>query len=126
MYDLKWKRNTFSMELDVAVLAPPNTPNNQVFEKHLVAYNVLRGTTQNAITPKKADSKALLHGWWKYWRQQGTRFLQGEPSKMKDHDLQKIFDIYILQAYSVAFYLKCKMAFHLECTNCRSHREESV
>jgi hypothetical protein len=39
------------------------------------------------------DSKAL-HGWWKYWRQQGTHFLQGEPSKIKDHDLQKIFDLY--------------------------------
>jgi hypothetical protein len=54
--------------------SPPPNP-NQVFEKHLVSYNVLRGT-RNAITPKKADSKAL-HGWWNYWRQQGKHFLQG-------------------------------------------------
>jgi hypothetical protein len=97
MYDLlKWKHNTFSMELDFAVHPHPPTP-NQVFEKHLVAYHVLRGT-RNAITPKKADSKALLHGWSKYWRHQGTQFLQGEPRKMKVHDLQNIFDLYIMQA----------------------------
>jgi hypothetical protein len=54
--------NTFSMELDFAV-PPPPTP-NQVFEKHLVSYNVLCGT-RNAITPKNANNKAL-HGWWKF------------------------------------------------------------
>jgi hypothetical protein len=29
---------------------------------------------------------------------------------------------YILQAYLVAFYLKCKMAFHLECMSCQLSR----
>jgi hypothetical protein len=62
-----------------------------VFENHLVSYNVLRGT-RNSITPKKADSKAL-HGWWKYWSQQGKRFLQGGGRKIKDHNLQKIFNL---------------------------------
>jgi hypothetical protein len=77
--------------------SPPPTP-NQVFEKHLVAYNVLRGT-RNVITPKKADSKAL-HGWWKYWRHQGKQFLQGGSSKIKDRDLQKIFDLYSAGIFS--------------------------
>jgi hypothetical protein len=58
----------------------------------------LRGT-RNAITPKKADNKAL-HGWWKYWRQQGKQFLQGGPGKIKDHDLQKIFDLYYAGVFS--------------------------
>jgi hypothetical protein len=40
--------------------SPLPTP-NQVFEKHLVSYNALRGT-RNEITPKKADSRAL-RGW---------------------------------------------------------------
>jgi hypothetical protein len=64
----------------------------------MLAYNVLRGT-RNAITPKKADSKDL-HGWWKYWRQQGKQFLLGEPSKIKDHDLQKLFDLYAAGIFS--------------------------
>jgi hypothetical protein len=63
-----------------------------VFEKHLVSYNVLR-ETRNSIIPKKADSKAL-RVWWKYWQQQVKHFLQGCPSKIKDHDLQKIFDLH--------------------------------
>jgi hypothetical protein len=54
--------------------SPPPTP-NQVFKKHLVSYNALRGT-RNAFTPKKVNNKAL-HGWWKYWRQQGKFFLRG-------------------------------------------------
>jgi hypothetical protein len=87
-YDVKWKHLLNGIGV---CSSPPPTP-NQVFEKQLVASNVLCGTW-NAITPKKSNSKAL-HGWWKYWRQQGKHFLQGEPSKIKDHDLQKIFDLY--------------------------------
>jgi hypothetical protein len=84
--DLRW-------ELPTSMTSP-----TQVFEKHLVAYNILRGT-RNVITPKKADSKAL-HGWWKYWRQQGKQFLQGDPGKIKDHNLQKIFDLYSAGIFS--------------------------
>jgi hypothetical protein len=92
------------MELDFAVHPHPLT-HNQVFKKHMVAYNVLR-RTRNAITPKKADSKAL-HGWWKYWRQKGKQFLQGEPSKIKYHDLQKIFDLYSAGIFSdISFKMK--------------------
>jgi hypothetical protein len=80
----------------VATTLPP-TP-NQVFEKHMLAYNVLCGT-QNAITPKKADIKDL-HGWWKYWRQQGNQFFLGGPSKIKDHDLQKLFYLYAACIFS--------------------------
>jgi hypothetical protein len=76
-----------------------------VFKKVLVSYNVLCGT-RNAITPKKADTKAL-HGWWKYWRQQGKQFFQGEPRKIKDHDLQKIFDLYSAGIFSgISFEMK--------------------
>jgi hypothetical protein len=64
----------------------------------MVSYNALRGT-QNVITPKKADNKAL-HGWWKYWRQQGKHFLQGKSSKLKDHNWQKIFDVYYAGIFS--------------------------
>jgi hypothetical protein len=70
-YDLKWKHLLNGTGF---CSSPPPTP-NQMFEKHLVAYNVLRGTW-NAITPKKADIKAL-NGWWKYWRQQGKHFFAG-------------------------------------------------
>jgi hypothetical protein len=93
-YDQKWKHLLNGIGF---CSSPPPTP-NQVFEKHLVSYNVLRGT-RNAITPKKADKKAI-HGWCKYWRQQGKQFLQGEPSKIKDHDLQKIFDLYSAGIFS--------------------------
>jgi hypothetical protein len=93
-YDVKWKHLLNGIRF---CSSPPPTP-NQVFEKHLLAYNVLRGT-RNTITPKKADSKDL-HGWWKYWRQQGKQFLLGEPSKIKDHDLQKIFDLYSAGIFS--------------------------
>jgi hypothetical protein len=64
----------------------------------MVSYNALRGT-QNAITPKKSDNKAL-HGWWKYWRQQGKQFVQGGSSKIKYHDWQKIFDLYSAGIFS--------------------------
>jgi hypothetical protein len=87
-YDHKWKHLLSGIGY---CSSPPPTP-NQVFEKHLVSYNVLH-RTRNAITPKKANSKAL-HGCRKYWRQQGKQFLQGEPSKIKEHYLQKIFDLY--------------------------------
>jgi hypothetical protein len=60
-YDQKWKHLLNEIGF---CSSPPPTP-NQVFEKHLVSYNVLRGT-RNAFTPKKADSKVLC-GWWKYW-----------------------------------------------------------
>jgi hypothetical protein len=93
-YDHKWKRLLNGIGV---FSSPPPTP-TQVFEKHLVSYTVLRGTW-NAITPKKADSKAL-HGWWKYWRQQGKQFVQGGGSKIKDHDFQKIFVIYSAGIFS--------------------------
>jgi hypothetical protein len=93
-YDQKWKHLLNGTGF---CCSPPPTP-NQVFEKHFVSYNVLRGT-RNAITPKKADNKAL-YGWWKYWRQQGKQFLQGGGSKIKDHDLQKIFDLYSAGIFS--------------------------
>jgi hypothetical protein len=93
-YDVKWKHLLNGIGF---CSTPPPTP-NQVFDKHMLAYNVLRGT-QNAITPKKADSKDL-HGWWKYWRQQGKQCLMGEPSKIKDHDLQKLFDLYSADIFS--------------------------
>jgi hypothetical protein len=64
----------------------------------LVSYNVLRGTW-NAITTKKANSKAL-DGWWKYGRQQGKQFLSEGASKIKDLDLQKIFDLYSAGIFS--------------------------
>jgi hypothetical protein len=60
-YDVKWKHLLNGIGF---CSTPPPTP-SQVFEKHMLTYNVLRGT-RNAITPKKADSKDL-HGWWKYW-----------------------------------------------------------
>jgi hypothetical protein len=85
------------MELAFAVHPNSHTP-NQVFENHVVSYNPLWGI-RNAITPKKDDSKAL-HGWLKYWRQQGKHVLQGESSKIKDHDLQKIFDLYYAGIFS--------------------------
>jgi hypothetical protein len=93
-YDVKWKHLLNGIGF---CSSPPPNP-NQVFEKHLVAYNVLC-ETRNATTPKKADIKAL-YGWWKYWRQQGKQFLQGEPSKIKDHGLQKIFDSYYAGIFS--------------------------
>jgi hypothetical protein len=93
-HDVKWKHLLNGIGF---CSSPPPTP-NQVFEKHLLAYNVICGT-RNAITPKKADSKDL-HGWWKYWRQQRKHFLSGEPRKIKDHDLQKIFDLYSAGIFS--------------------------
>jgi hypothetical protein len=87
------------MELVFAVHSPP-TP-NQVFEKHLVLYNTLRGT-RNTITPRKAKNKAL-HGWRKYWRQQGNFFAGGgqqKTSKIKDQDWKKIFDLYSAGIFS--------------------------
>jgi hypothetical protein len=109
-YDHKWKHLLNGIGFCSSL---PPTP-NQVFEKHLVSYNVLRGT-QNAITRKKSDSKAL-HGWWKDVRQQGKQFLEGGAAKSKTTICRK-YSIYILQAYSAVFHLKCKMAFYLECTN---------
>jgi hypothetical protein len=82
-------------------------------------HNSLRGT-RNAITPKKADNKAL-RGWWKYWRQQGKRFLQGESRKIKDHDWQKIFELYYAVIFSgISFQMQ--MAFHPECISCQLPR----
>jgi hypothetical protein len=89
-------------ELNWRLLFTPTHP-NQVFENHIVSYNAPHGTW-NAITLKKADNKDM-YGWWTYWRHQDKHFLQGESRKIKDNDWQ---NIYILQAYSVAFYLKCK------------------
>jgi hypothetical protein len=69
-----------------------------VFKNQLVSYNSLRGT-QNAITPKKAENKAL-QGWWEYWRQQGKQCLLGESSKIKDRDWQKLFVSYSAGIFS--------------------------
>jgi hypothetical protein len=113
--DQKWKHLLNGIRF---CSSPPPT-HSQVFEKQLVSYNVLR-RTRNAITPNKSYNKAL-HGWWKYWQQQGKQFLQG-GGESKTMICRK-YSIYILQAYSAAIHLKCKMAFHLECTNCKSHRE---
>jgi hypothetical protein len=93
-YDQTWKHLLNGIGF---CSSPPPTP-NQVFEKHLVSYNVL-SRTGNAITPKETDNRAL-HGWWKYWRQQGKQFLQGGGRKIKDHHLQKIFDLYSAGIFS--------------------------
>jgi hypothetical protein len=53
-YDPKWKQLLNGI---VFCCSPPPTP-NQVFEKHMVSYNALHGT-HNALTPKKADNKAM-------------------------------------------------------------------
>ena len=93
-YDPKRKQLLNGIEFSCA---HPPTPND-VFQKQLASYNVLRGY-RNAITPKKSDNKAL-HGWCKYWRQQGKQFLQRESSKIKDHDLQKLFELYYADIFS--------------------------
>jgi hypothetical protein len=46
-------------------------------------------------------------------------FCRGGGSKIKDHNLQKLFALYSAGIFN----LKCKMAFHLECTNCKLHKE---
>jgi hypothetical protein len=73
-------------------------PEPDVFKHHMASYNALRGT-RNTITLKKADNKAL-HGWWKYWRQQGKQFLLGVSSKTKDKDWQKLFVLYSAGIFS--------------------------
>jgi hypothetical protein len=93
-YNPKWKH----LINGIGFCSSPPLTLNQVFEKHVVSYNVLRGT-RNSIMPKKADNKAL-HGWWKYWRQQGKQFLQGEASKIKDQNWQKIYDLYSAEIFS--------------------------
>jgi hypothetical protein len=105
-----------STEWNWCLLSP--TP-KQVFENHMASYNALRGTW-NAITPKKADNKAL-HGWWKYWRQQGKHFLLGAPAKSK-MKIGRNYSFYIQQAYLVVCPSKCKMAFHPECMSCQLSR----
>jgi hypothetical protein len=94
-YDPKWKH--LLNRIGVCCSPPPTL--DQVFENHMVSYNALCGT-QNAITPKKADTK-VLHGWWKYWRQQGKQVMLGESSKIKDQDWQKLFVLYSAVIFSV-------------------------
>jgi hypothetical protein len=53
-YDQKWKH----LLNGIGFCSSPPPTTNQVFEKYLVSYNVLRGT-RNAIMPKKANNKAL-------------------------------------------------------------------
>jgi hypothetical protein len=77
--------------------SPPSTP-NQVLNNNMASYNALSGT-RNAITPKKADNKAL-YGGWKYWRQQGKYFLLREFSKIKDQDRQTLFVLFSTGIFS--------------------------
>jgi hypothetical protein len=98
-YDLKWKQ----LLNGIGVCCSPSSTPDQVFENYLASYNALRGT-RNAITPKKADAKAL-RGWWKYWRQKGYKICLGSPEKSKIKIGRKYL-FYILQAYLVVFPLK--------------------
>jgi hypothetical protein len=93
-YDPKWKQLLYGIDF---CFSPPHNP-NEVFENHLASYNSVRGTP-NAITPKKADNK-VLHGWWKYWRQQGKQFMLGESRKIKDQDWHKFFVLYSAGIFS--------------------------
>jgi hypothetical protein len=114
--DLKWEPlknmtksgNTYSMELDFAVHPhPPPTKSSRSIRFHTMF------SARNASTPKKAENKAL-HGWWKYWRQQGKQFLQGGASKIKDHDLQKIFDLYSAGIFSgISFEMQNGLPFRM-------------
>jgi hypothetical protein len=56
-YDQKWKH----LLNGIGFCSSPPTIPNQVFEKHLVSYNVFGGT-RNAITPKKAKKRPSMGG----------------------------------------------------------------
>jgi hypothetical protein len=94
-YDLK--RKELLNGIGLCCSPSPPTP-NQVLDNNMWSYNALHGTC-NAITPKKADNKAL-HDWWKYWRQHGKHFLLGESRKIKDQDWQILFVLYYAGIFS--------------------------
>jgi hypothetical protein len=93
-YDHKWKHLLNGIGF---CSSRPPTP-NQVFEKHLVSYNVLRGTGMQSL-PRKPTARPSMGG-GNIGDNKESNFLQGEPSKIKDHDLQKLFDLYSAGIFS--------------------------
>jgi hypothetical protein len=110
--------NTFLMELDFAVHAhPPPTRCSRsiLFHKMFSAEPGMQSLPRNPTAMPSMGGGNIGDN-------KESNFCRGSPAKLKTK-ICRNYLIYILQAYSAALNLKCKMAFHLECTNCQSHRE---
>jgi hypothetical protein len=106
------KGNTYSMELDVAVHPhPPRTRSSRSIWFHTM-FSAELGMQSHPIQPTTRPSMGDVN----ISKNKEINFCRGGLAKSKTTICRK-YSIYILQAYSAAFHLKCKLAFHLECMN---------
>jgi hypothetical protein len=123
--DLRWElltnmttsRNTFLMELDLAVHPHPPTR----CSRSILFHKMFSAEPGMQSLPRKPTARPSMDG-GNIGDNKESIFCRGGPTKLKTTICRNHL-IYIKQAYSAEFHLKCKLAFHLECTNCQSRRE---
>jgi hypothetical protein len=124
--DLRWELltnmttsgNPFLMELDFAVhpYPPPTRCSRSIW-----FHTMFSAEPGMQSLPRKPTARPSMGG-GNIGENKESMFCRGSPAKSKTTICRK-YSIYILQVYSAAFHFKCKMSFHIECTNCQSHRE---
>jgi hypothetical protein len=88
--------NTFSMELDFAV--HPHRPPTRC-SRSTWLHTMFSVEPGMQSLPRKPTASPSMGG-GNTGNNKENNFLQGEPSKIKDHDLQKIFDLYYAGIFS--------------------------
>jgi hypothetical protein len=111
--------NTFSIELEFAV--HPHPPPTRC-SRSIWFHTMLSAEPRMQSLPRKPPARLSVGG-GNIGDNKESMFCRGGGAAKSKTTICRKYSIYILQAYSAAFHLKCKMAFHLECTTCQSHRE---
>jgi hypothetical protein len=115
-YDVKWKHLLNGIGFCSSPLPPPTRCSRSTCLRTMFSVE-----HRIQSLPRKPTARTSMGG-GNTGDNKENIFCWGSQEKSKTTTCRKYL-IYILQAYLVAFHLKCKMAFHLECINCRSHGE---
>jgi hypothetical protein len=115
-YDVKWKHLINVLDFAVHPHPPPTRCSRSTCLRTM--FSVELGV-QSLRKKKKART---CTGGGNTGDNKESSFCWGGQANSKT-TICRNYLIYMMQAYLLAFHLKCKMAFNLECINCLSHKE---